>query len=601
MLTTDRVIVVEGKYDAIKLANIIDAVIIRTDGFGIFRNPGKQELLKLLGREKGLAVLTDSDHAGFMIRNFLKSIIPEEQLTHIYIPDIYGKEKRKRDRSSEGKMGVEGVPDEVLKDLLLKSGITGETQKNNSRKIEGIDFYEDGFSGKDGSAGRRLSLQEHLGLPENLTSKQLRDVLNKLISYDEYRALARVYGERGETIELPHFVEELIERLETAGFEAYVVGGSVRDSLLGRKPFDWDVTTNALPGEVKEVFRDYETVDTGIKHGTVTVITGGTPVEITTYRVDGEYRDGRHPENVSFTGSLREDLARRDFTVNSIAYNPGTGLYDPFHGRADIEKRIIRTVGNPEKRFSEDALRILRCLRFSAVLGFGIHPDTASAVRKLKESLGLVSGERKASEIRKLLTGEYAENVMLEYREVFLFLFPGTDEKNFEKNVKAVSSAPYDFETRLALLLRGNGSMEEIFRMYRFSNREREETLKIENNLSADLTEGGNRYIMCKMLNKYGSDTVYRILFAKEALAVNGEGERYPVAEAFRELEEIEEQGICYRIKDLHISGEDLKNTGIEEGPVIGETLEFLLDKVMNGETGNSREELLEKLKEKGN
>lgn len=601
MLKTDRIIVVEGKYDAIKLANIIDAVIIKTEGFGIFKNKEKQELLKRLGKEKGLVVLTDSDSAGFLIRNFIKSIIPKEHLIHIYIPDIYGKEKRKTESSCEGKMGVEGIPDNILKELLIKSGITGDEKAPKSRKIENFDFYEDGFSGKDGSSGRRLALQEHLGLPENLTSKQLRDILNKLYSYEEYKRFAAIYGECSEKIELPDYIEKTISILESNGFEAYAVGGSIRDSLLKREPFDWDVTTSALPEQVKMVFKDYETIDTGIKHGTVTVLIFDEPVEITTYRLDGEYLDCRHPDSVSFTSSLREDLARRDFTVNAIAYNDKDGLVDPFYGRADIEKRLIKTVGKPEKRFKEDALRILRGLRFASTLGFSIHPDTSKAIKKLNKSLDFVSGERKAVELKKLIVGEYMESVLLEYRDVFQNLIPGMDINNFEKAVKCAASAPAKFEIRFPFFMSITDEKNQVYEMYRFSNREREEIEKVREGIAFDLTDGEIRYIMCKMLNLYGMDTVCNILSAKQALALNGYEDMETVINCLEMLRYIEENNICYRVKDLDITGRDLLNFGIKEGPELGETLDYLLESVMIGDIENEKDKLINHIKEERN
>ena len=214
-----------------------------------------------------------------------------------------------------------------------------------------------------------------------------------------------MFGDKYEKINLPDYIEDILSLLHLNGYEAYGVGGSIRDSILKIEPYDWDVTTSALPEQVKKVFENFGVIETGIKHGTVTVIMKDKHVEITTYRIDGEYKDGRHPDTVSFTGSLRQDLARRDFTVNAIAYNNEEGLIDPFHGRADIEKKIIRTVGNPEKRFKEDALRILRALRFAGTLGFIIHPDTVRAIRNQYESLLKVSGERKAVELKKLHIG----------------------------------------------------------------------------------------------------------------------------------------------------------------------------------------------------
>ena len=205
--------------------------------------------------------------------------------------------------------------------------------------------------------------------------------------------------------------------LRAAGYEAYVVGGCVRDSLLGRRPGDWDVTTSALPEETKAVFSGAPVIGTGVRHGTVAVLVGGEPVEITTYRVDGPYSDGRRPDSVAFTRSLREDLARRDFTVNAMAWSPETGLVDPFGGADDLRGKSIRCVGDPARRFQEDALRILRALRFSSSLGFSIEPETAAALRADRARLGKVSAERIAAELVKLVCGAGAPRVLREFPE----------------------------------------------------------------------------------------------------------------------------------------------------------------------------------------
>ncbi len=203
-------------------------------------------------------------------------------------------------------------------------------------------------------------------------------------------------------INLPEKVKKIITELERAGFEAYAVGGCVRDSVLGRNPNDWDITTSAAPAQTKAVFR--RTVDTGIKHGTVTVLLGDESFEVTTYRIDGEYEDSRHPKAVTFTSSLVEDLQRRDFTINAMAYNDRTGLVDEFGGIADLNGKIIRCVGNPKERFSEDALRMLRAVRFSAQLGFEIEENTCQAIKELAPNLKNISAERVQAELVKLLT-----------------------------------------------------------------------------------------------------------------------------------------------------------------------------------------------------
>ena len=225
-------------------------------------------------------------------------------------------------------------------------------------------------------------------------------------------------------VEVPVDVKNIIETLEANGYEAYAVGGCVRDTLLFRMPGDWDITTSALPQQTKELFKDYKTIDTGLKHGTLTVLINHMPFEVTTYRIDGEYGDNRHPKSVEFTKSLENDLARRDFTINALAYNPSAGLVDLYDGQAHIYNSIIKTVGNPDQRFNEDGLRIMRALRFSAVLGFQIEKETAEAIHRNKELLKNISAERLAVELTKLVCGKNAFNVLMEYADVLSVFIP---------------------------------------------------------------------------------------------------------------------------------------------------------------------------------
>ena len=216
-------------------------------------------------------------------------------------------------------------------------------------------------------------------------------------------------------MDYPQYVSEIIERLEAAGYSAYAVGGCVRDVMLGRAPNDFDVTTSALPEETLRIFENERTVPTGLKHGTVTVILKGCePVEVTTYRIDGSYTDSRHPESVSFTDRIEDDLARRDFTVNAMAYNKKRGIVDPFDGQGDIKRQILRAVGEPEKRMNEDALRIMRAFRFSAQLGFSIDGDTKKALVSESEGLRKVSGERLGVELSKLVCAPHAKQALSE-------------------------------------------------------------------------------------------------------------------------------------------------------------------------------------------
>ena len=265
----------------------------------------------------------------------------------------------------------------------------------------------------------------------------------------------------------PIEVKRVMDILRQEGREAYLVGGCLRNILMGKDPHDWDMTTSALPHECAEIFskEGFHVIETGIKHGTVTVIVDGTPLEITTYRIETGYSDNRHPDKVDFTDKVEDDLSRRDFTVNAIAYSPEKGFADPFDGMADIKSKTIKCVGNPDKRFGEDALRILRALRFSAVLGFEIDKETAESIRRNYKLLRNISVERIFVEISKLLCGNDASRILREYEDVFFFILPEISPmKNCSQNhdrhiydvwghtVKAVENIDAIPEMRFAML-----------------------------------------------------------------------------------------------------------------------------------------------------
>ena len=273
-------------------------------------------------------------------------------------------------------------------------------------------------------------------------------------------------------LEIPAYVRETLTALETAGHQAYCVGGCVRDSLLGRMPEDWDVTTSALPEETMKVFGN-RAIPTGLKHGTVTVCCQEGKVETTTFRRDGVYADHRHPEQVTFTPDLTEDLARRDFTVNAMATDLRGTVYDPFDGQADLQEGILRCVGDPERRFSEDALRILRCLRFAAVLGFSIEPETGKALLTCRNLLREMAPERVHEELTKLLCGPWAASVLRRYPDVIGAVLPeilpmvGFDQRNphhcydvWEHTLHALDAAPPDPVLRWTVLFHDMGKPE---------------------------------------------------------------------------------------------------------------------------------------------
>ncbi len=435
-------------------------------------------------------------------------------------------------------------------------------------------------------------------------------------------------------IRIPGKVTELIRTLGDNGFEAFAVGGCVRDSLLGRIPMDWDITTNALPQQVKSIFG--HTVDTGIAHGTVTVLLGGQPFEVTTYRIDGEYTDSRHPRSVSFTPSLREDLKRRDFTINAMAYSERGGLVDLFGGMVDLEGGVIRCVGDPRERFTEDALRIMRAVRFAAQLNFEIDPGTAAAIREFAPSLKRISAERIREELVKLLISDHPQRMWTLYKlgitAVILPEFdaafeqmqngPHHDETVGVHTLLALEKVRADKHLRLAMLLHdlakpvcarmdedgiwhfpehakeGAVLAEKILRRLKFDNETiRRVTLLIrEHSFYPEQTPAGVR----RFIARTGEDMFEDYIAVKRAdIAAqknDPSGERAAMTNRIEQIgEQILLEGDCLKLKDLALSGQDLIGDGMEKGPMVGRVLAALLDLVLEDPGMNDREILLEK------
>lgn len=379
--------------------------------------------------------------------------------------------------------------------------------------------------------------------------------------------------------------ELIIQRLYNNGYTAHAVGGSVRDHILGRRSDDCDITTSATPSEIKAVFSDLRTIDTGIKHGTVTVIFEGEQYEVTTYREDGEYLDNRHPSSVSFTRSLSSDLSRRDFTVNAMAYNHKEGYTDLFGGMDDLNNKIIRAVGDAEKRFTEDALRILRAVRFASVLGFTIEKNTAGAAREKKHLLQGISKERVFVEWQKLLGGENAYSVIKEYADVIEAAIPHLKITALPK--EGLFKKAEGFTRALSLYYLSSAIPCEDFSLsmkeLKTDTRTRElgrDALKIVG--STDLTSEKS---ITLALMEYGLDAV------SEAIRLSILVEMCDTS-ALTTLDEIIREERPYKISDLHINGNDLIRLGVK-GREIGEILSTLLKKVIIGETENSAESLL--------
>lgn len=381
-------------------------------------------------------------------------------------------------------------------------------------------------------------------------------------------------------------VKFIISRLEASGFRADVVGGPVRDFLRGRAPSDYDITTNALPSEIKSAFSDMRTVDTGIKHGTVTLLLGGVGYEITTYRIDGEYRDSRHPESVSFTSDIEADLARRDFTMNAIAYSHSFGITDPFFGREDIKNKIIRAVGDPNKRFSEDALRILRALRFASCLGFSIEEKTKEAVFSKSHLLKNISAERIYSEWIKLLSGERAYEVVSEYRQVISVFIPELSEICMP-TVLGFSLAEADVRQLSLFYLSCTDRAADMFAsaMKRLKTDSHTRILG-EKVLSSVLKfKRGGTSAVGRMLMKLGVERAMKVALLEEALGISD-------AVSVGMIDEYIRSGAPFLLSHLQIRGDALIKIGFS-GADIGEALSYLLLQTVEEKIKNDESELL--------
>lgn len=390
-------------------------------------------------------------------------------------------------------------------------------------------------------------------------------------------------------IHVPPFAAAVIGKLGAGGYEAYAVGGCVRDTMLGRAPNDWDVTTIALPETTLSLFScadGFKAVPTGIAHGTVTVISGGEPVEVTTFRVDGKYSDHRRPDSVGFTGRLEEDLARRDFTINAMAYSLERGLIDPYGGERDLGDRIIRCVGEPERRFDEDALRILRALRFASTLGFEIDDQTAEAAVRLRALILDISRERVSAELEKLILGQDAEKILRAYEPVFLTTIPELADEDFRLAAECAGKLRVygDFALSLAGLFCGlnektlGAALAGLKLPKKVSSRTRHAVL----NAHAPL---GGRTDVRRLAARFGADYARDTILLGIALGTAS-------SERLSELEDILTSGECISLGQLRIDGERLKALGVRPER-IGKTLGTLLSRVISGELANEEDILV--------
>lgn len=418
-------------------------------------------------------------------------------------------------------------------------------------------------------------------------------------------------------IELPEKVEYIIGILQEAGHEAYAVGGCVRDRMLQREPQDWDVTTSADPYEVKALFR--RTVDTGIKHGTVTVMFGETGYEVTTYRVDGEYEDARHPKEVTFTKCLAEDLKRRDFTINAMAYNHKDGLVDLFDGEADLKEGIIRCVGVPKERFDEDALRILRALRFSAQLGFVVETATLEAIRTRKEHLTKISAERIRDELNKLLLSPRPEYlVAVEECGITDIVLPEVSEFLRQKEAGAILRGLTEYtqgtcETHVALILCWATLLNAALlqradcdaKQRRVKVKQILQRLKFDNdtiNKASALAEYSTEVVRCeeytvrRQMHRMGEEVfdLWR-LFLQGRRDEDGNRVNPELTEQLGQLvDQIRSVPYCVSLKQLAVSGADLIAAGKKPGVELGEILEYLLELVLEHPEWNKKDVLLQ-------
>ena len=394
------------------------------------------------------------------------------------------------------------------------------------------------------------------------------------------------------TIRMDEGAAELLDTLHRAGYAAYVVGGCVRDSLLGLTPHDWDLCTSALPQQGMELFGAEKCIPTGLQHGTVTVKQGGGLYEITTFRTEGAYTDGRHPDEVHFVPDVREDLARRDFTINAMAYNEKEGLVDPFGGQTDLQSGVLRAVGVPRQRFTEDALRILRLHRFAARFGFAIDPPTAQAAQELCAHLDCVSVERIEEELAKLLStpapGAYLDEKILGV------VLPELSPEALAAAKPVVDACPAGeraLPVRLAALLLslGEDGTRRTLKRLRCSNACIEETAVLVREAVPGVPVSLNIYAR-RLLGKYNLCTVQRIAALGTALQPEHAADFAALSEL---AEQLDADGVCCRVSQLAVNGRDLMAAGVPAGPGIRKVLEALLDGVIREEYPNERQALL--------
>lgn len=439
-------------------------------------------------------------------------------------------------------------------------------------------------------------------------------------------------------IVLPKNVKTIIKILNTHNYEAFIVGGCVRDSVIGLTPHDWDICTNAKPEEIKKCFENFNTFDSGIKHGTISVVLDGEVFEVTTYRIDGTYSDNRRPDSVTFTSDITQDLARRDFTINAMAYNEQSGLIDPYGGRNDLSDKIIKCVGNPDFRFNEDALRIIRALRFASVYNFEIDDETAKSIHKNADLLNNIAVERISVELNKLLSGNGAEKILNNYRDVIAVFIPeikpmfdyNQHTKHHNRDlwhhtiyaVKSIDNTPL---LRMSMLLHDIGKpkackrdedgtchfkghpkysaemAENILRRLKYSNDFIETCITLIK--YHDVRFNGSKRQLRHVMSAIGDKNVELLLKIQRAdiMAQSDYKHREKLEKldlACQTYKGILADKDCFTLKQLEINGNDIKNLGVSEGIKIGKILNMLLSLVIEDKINNEKSALIKKAEE---
>lgn len=384
----------------------------------------------------------------------------------------------------------------------------------------------------------------------------------------------------------------VLERLEDSGYKAYLVGGCLRDMMMGRQPHDFDIATSAEPETVMSIFSDFEVIPTGIKHGTVTVMIDGEPIEITTFRKDSDYSDGRRPDSITFTDKIEDDLSRRDFTINAMAFGLDREIVDPFGGKSDIKSRVIRTVGSAEDRFSEDGLRILRAIRFASVLGFTIEKETAEAIHKLSRMLDRVSFERVFSEMGKIILSEKPSIQLREFKDVFSRVASEFSEiKDFEHTLETVDRVEPEITLRFTALLHtlGEEQADSVLRKLKSDGVTIQKVTKLVRFFDTDIDS--SKVAVKKLMSEMGESDFFSLI----KLKIADEPEKTIELEKAKQIaEKVIADKECFKLKDMAVKGDDLIKSGMAMGPEIGKALSMLLDKVISEEVANDKDSLMQ-------